>query len=826
MADNLAIWVIFRDRAQYHQLADLIPPEERAAAQGCFSNKGRLAVQLLRPTVSKLQIEVDGRGGFLPVVSGPDFDILNASHTSANCREEWETALYPLGVLLGEQDCSALKPSPNGVPKPAPPPGPPPPAAGDGENPPRTTPSMIPPVPPQPIAGASADVTPVWVVLGTPGTLMEALMAVCGNGHPFPATVVRCAAGLAVQLPTALAANIQQQAEHRGWSVSVQAEAEWSAESRPLAEVLEVGLERVDVNALAFADQGELPEEYILGCNSPQNAQRVLAILLAAHVRGLQVRPLNTTTRADGHPYLFWHVRGGAPVRPALEASDRVWWGPSSPPRSEPRVFTQWPYRLVCDPGVLERMPWGVEHGLALLSATAPRLIAVPVEPCDPPFVGLPAVADFRVDQQTAVVVEPAETADTPFEVELQLVSNPKPWDPAERIKEVTLEIQYRQGLLERLQDQIGPDSLAGPPVYEPLFIYLTNPGEIPIALRRLLVEWCDQPQLRDEVLYARLDSRSLPLPFHYANKNTHLLATRTAVRGHPGRDGQSEWLRDYEPINDGLTYRVLPEWLPFGPRIFIPDDDRRLELYPELRPELYPEFRPGQDAGRRLAEALLPPGADADDYLILFLEHYSALNSRSRAVAVPLRKTQFCPLIEVMPWKCSAEVGMQPATVEGESERAAYALLERIEAAVAEAVSGAATTRVAQVCEEFCRQFQRIDQKLRQRLDQAANKQKQFDSDLQRRMAVLRGLQAELTVLDQHLVKSHDAVAEVRARFLPLLDQLEAASATQQRGAASLDSARRAAEQLSKLSAEAARLAEVFRQLESPTLPPAGGTP
>jgi hypothetical protein len=571
-----------------------------------------------------------------------------------------------------------------------------------------------------------------WTAFSDLGSLLQALSAVLPRGELFPREVIRISdlpGWLAAPIPNEKRADLELLSQQCGW------QAQFSGQLRgvkvPLAGLLYGLFRYVDINEEALRGGYPQQREYVLGVQNKDQARLVLEILTENLTRGIRVRPVEVPVARPGRNgaaplELLWVVHGPVP-RPALEQAWRVWWGPAARGRDHNHLYTEWPYEFSVPAECLERIDWGTQGALILLSREAPQQVTVSVPEGSKRLEDLIAVGEVQVRQQEVVSLPAAGPGAASFPLQLRLVRNPRPLTPAERIRDLEREIRAKQEAIRRLEEEAEDDPYL-PPAYDPLFLYHANPGEIPEELRRLLLECCDREELRS-LRYQRIDAASFPPGAVPRGQALHVLTTASVLAG-GSREGQSLWLREYAPY-EGQVYQLRQDWANFGLRLFLPDDGRRLELYPDLKP--------GREAAWKLGQGLLPPTAKqslargwggrqrphrCSDSCILLVP-----TGTSTLCACRLRVDLFQPLISAFNWECSVEVATpDPRTVQGESARARARLQEALKRDLTSSVQQAIDQQLPARQEELIKDLERIAGELNERLGQRTEIQAHLD--------------------------------------------------------------------------------------------------
>lgn len=589
--------------------------------------------------------------------------------------------------------------------------------------------------------------------------LLRGVVAVCGDdAFPTDVAVTRDAAGKTAKVGVQLQEDECNRIKRLFFPgvTGVGVEFHYGTGGvRPLREVIRPTFTMVDLAAEANALRPADRRAYLFAATTERQAQELLAALVSVTTPGIRVRPL---TEADSPPrfHSLWLVEGRHPPRAAFDAAGRAWWTSAAERDRGSPVFLPYPYRSDIGRDDLDRIDWNVENGFVLLNADdGPCLIRIAGDaPATLPLIGVTAI---QADARPARAFTPTD-ATRPFDVTLRLVPRTRAGTPThrllERIRELELDIDQRKQTVDRLSAELTLESESLPTFYTPLFAYRQRGDDVPAELRRLVVEWADQKQLRD-VMYARIRGDSLPERFS-GGADFHLLTTPTALTGRPEQDGRDLWLREYAP-SDGLRFDLQPTWVHHDLRLFLPDDpDRRMELYPEIDGGLFGELRPGEMAAERLGVALC--GKDEPtDFLFLLLPGTEA-NPAATAVRVP--KAAFRPLVESFPWRCGVVVPDKPAeAVEHDLKALVEAFVEGVDDAFGGALGAIAGRRITARQEDFVREIQVVNREFDDRRRRLNDNRARFDREYEERRKSLDELRKKLTELDDLLFKAGAAV-------------------------------------------------------------------
>jgi len=403
-----------------------------------------------------------------------------------------------------------------------------------------------------------------------------------------------------------------------------------------------------------------------------------------------------------------------------LRQAARVWWGPLTIDPSE--VYIEWPWSLELAPWLLERIDWGEEGPVVLLShpdldgsaaentGTEPEVLVMKRPDQLLGFSPLIDVTNLHARTRPARVAEAILVPpNQEFEVELKLIGRSSGSEKVDRIKELRNEIKTLQLLLARLQDQNpGPGNIDDF-VPEPLFLYqgrsargLGEGAMLPDALQRLILEWTDQPGDLGRLRYQCLAPGTLPGEMVSPDEQVHVLTTSGAIENTTAAERVSLRLRNYRPTEGGIVaFDLLTEWAEFGLYLFVPQG-QHLRLYPEMTAN---EF-----TATKLAGALLPPDADRSRWCVLLTR------VEDRIQVCRLRREKFQPLVKTFEWACAIDVAV-PNTWREEIDRFAPTVddyfVKSIEKSFTTAGSRKAVDRLQACREELEKDFAQKSKKL-----------------------------------------------------------------------------------------------------------------
>jgi hypothetical protein len=500
------------------------------------------------------------------------------------------------------------------------------------------------------------------VAFDSPVVLAQAL-SMCWNTSPFPSKVVELDDGRLAAPANGFSGLDHVGAQH-GWRLELVA-----TEKEPtmkLASLVGGTWSRRD----PLRWQGPMRAQYETVYRSDAPGQEYL---LAARDRGEAKLLLD---RLTGHladdiriiavefqqaqPYaFFWLVTGRVPLD-VLDAAPRAWWGPAGSAR---RVFLQWPLSLRVPESFLQRITWDEDSGLVLLSQDAPNLLIVrmPVgaslgRPMED-FGELVPVESHSLEMSNAAVI-------TTFPVRLRLArSTPRDVDRerdrfSNEIEVLQHRMKFVRGQLDRLFDE-NPDGriIVSAPL---LFFYSEHESVVPNELRRLLIEWSNQPGDLESLAYGRLDVTQLPLGLDQPYEALHVVTPMAAI-GRPTPSGAppdptlNARLLSYAglPLMLGAQprFQALEEWHDKGLRLFVPQD---------FAFELYPRLVPSTAAADKLAHALFnrPISRTEREHVIMLLVG----SGSDTLTACSIETTAFKPLAEAIDWACSVNIDPLPA--------------------------------------------------------------------------------------------------------------------------------------------------------------------
>lgn len=650
-----------------------------------------------------------------------------------------------------------------------------------------------------------------WLMVPTTrlADLLRGVVAVCGDdAFPTDVAVTRDAAGKPAKIGVQLQLDECDRVKKLCFPGVAGVGIEFGFGTggvRPLREVIRPTFTMVDLAAEANALRPADRRAYLFAATTEGQAQELLAALVSVTTPGIRVRPL-TESESPPRFHSLWLVEGRHPPRAAFDAAGRAWWTAAADRDRGSPVFLPYPYKADISRDDLDRIDWNVENGFVLLNADdGPCLIRIAGDaPATLPLIGVSAI---QADARTASAFEPSDST-RPFDVILRLIPRSRAGSPThrllERIRELELDIDQRKQAVDRLTGELTLESESLPTFYTPLFAYRQRDEDVPGELRRLVVEWADQKQLR-ELRYARIRGDSLPDRFS-GGADFHLLTTPTALTGRPEQDGRDLWLREYAPA-DGLRFDLQPNWVNHDLRLFLPDDpDRRMELYPEIEGGMFGELRPGEMAAERLGRALCPTG-EPTDHLFLLLP---GTDASPAATAVRVPTAAFRPLVESFPWRCGVVVPDRPAeAVEHDLKAMADAFVDGVDEAFGGALGAVAGRRIAERQDEFVREIQVVNREFDDRRRRLNENRERFDREYEQRRKTLEDLRKKLTELDDLLFKTGATVGFALADGATLRTPLGGIAGDTERTRVYLDELGKLTAEIGELTRQAAALTE-----------------
>ncbi len=629
------------------------------------------------------------------------------------------------------------------------------------------------------------------------GHLVLGLHVWAGGDAPFPAHVLQVGDGRwlveldpqerPVEAIQELLEGLRLNTEdpELGWSVQVRAAAGYPpGEWVPLAAVVDGTWVYRDPQrrgqgaenpALARGlDPSQEGTRYILAARDREGAQRLLDTLTESLAMGIQAFAWPQEVTPAGEFRYFWMVTSNSPPVPysVLTAADRAWWGPLT---SRPcQVFIQWPFCLDLAPRVLQRITWGPENSIVLLSnpeeiGEEPSVLVVSNPQPANRFSPLIDVASLQIREP---IPPPAQVQGQPpeveFDVHLRLVEGPEVVRRAERVTDLKQEIRSMQLLLARLEGQPGLGRSAGETLPEPLYLYLgeppRDPGEpamLPTPLQRLSMEWTDQPRDLGHLRYLQLAPGSLPEHMVGTQRTVHVLTTGAAL-GEPGEEPGADMvglrLRDYRPEGGGLRqFHLLPEWARFGLRIFVPAG-QGLRIYPEI-----PVCSLAAD---KLAAVLLPAEEPERDKWCILLSRLREGQTQVCRIRGPFRK-----LVEAARWNCHLEVALpedwSQKVEQYTSGRVDELFVESMERAFQQATSRKVEERLEHLRQEVARQ---MENQHRTELSEVSDRARNLSMDIRTRREWLENVERECQKVRTEALE----LARLRTDFDSLCQRLD----------------------------------------------------
>lgn len=405
-------------------------------------------------------------------------------------------------------------------------------------------------------------------------------------------------------------------------------------------------LQPVDPDSFRHRGRRRQDIKYLLGARTPAEAQRIYDVLNHARSRDVQVRPLMAAPRGEEHAanHVLFSVTGGPPPRAAMDCAGRTWWGPAVRLPHGVEVYTQFPFVFDFPYEHLGRILWKPDPGIVLVGVDAPQILSIDIPQGCRSFEEVIAFGRTETNEAKSLSAQIAGSPATQLSIHLSLAPGRRRKSDTERIEQLGREIEAktkaREMLLRRSEEAARPRPLA----FEPLYLYRTEKNEIPPEIAQLLVEWCDERELQT-LRYLKVNAAEF-----YDRKDDdsgyelHLLTVDTALSGQVVRDARHVWLSDYRP-GRGETLRLIDDWARLRLRMFIPDDDSRLELYPE--------FTPGPEAARRIASGLAGKLSGPTDKTCFLLLPNAQGDMHVRRVEAG----EFRPLVDAVKWDCAVDV-------------------------------------------------------------------------------------------------------------------------------------------------------------------------
>jgi hypothetical protein len=490
--------------------------------------------------------------------------------------------------------------------------------------------------------------------------LVQALNLSSDRDMLFPENVL-IASDVGWGVPEVLLGDFDRLAKQHGWAFQKVQNAPAKSSVQSFASVLGGAWKRLDpyrrrfdgtpTDAELVIDPFEPNTEYIVGARTEAEAQVLLDALLTHTCGECRAIPLSVavhSTSAEQPFQFFWSISGNRPPDMALRAAARAWWGPAGSSRTFD-ILVQWPYGLGIPDRVLQRIPWGNPESLILLSRDAPETLILSSGSRTSPLASLIDAGDLRPARR-AIIPVAAETPSVRFRVDLRLAGR-RPRQPrSARIRQLKREIAERELELERLRGDLEADNEDLDP--EPLFIYYTaDESEVPDEIRRLLVEWTDQPGDLDCVQYQKLDATRFPKGLDQPYTVAHVVTTSKALLRDQKDPTLGFRLFPYVPQLGARTrFDQLREWAARGLRVMAPHDHDF---------EIDPRFRPCDASAEKLGAALAGNRRGASGSVFLLVP-----NPDGGLVSFSMPVDGFRPIARSFDWDCQVEAAAAPPRV------------------------------------------------------------------------------------------------------------------------------------------------------------------
>ncbi|MBN1138313.1 MAG: hypothetical protein JXM73_17120 [Anaerolineae bacterium] len=431
----------------------------------------------------------------------------------------------------------------------------------------------------------------------------------------------------------------------------------------------------------------------LLGARDQAQAQVVLAVLTEVFAMGIRAVPIVPRfISPDSGFSFFWDVSMDDLMPVVLRAADRAWWrlGSSGPIE----IYQEWPYTLWLPKACLSKIDWGLTSGFVLLSRNEPQIIVLEVPKGQPSFreiidIARPEVGEHRTLQMRS---DPVGESPLKFQFQLKLVKEDRHYSLLNRARELEAEIETRQKALDSIREELRPeeDQQAAP---QPLFLYHGAESDFPYQLRRLLLDWSDQPEDLCALRYMKLDSARLPVGFFPDHRVIHILTVATAI-GERGGPDLGLRLQEYAPEGPYSWFDLMPGWARLDLHLFVPRGHR---------PELYPPIRPSRTAADKLAAELLPARTGWAALLV------PALDNKLRVLQVRLADLQ--PLLASFQWDCGLGSSCDPLYAANElSRQIIRQIVTTVDGDLTRDLQGEVTRRQDEVLDRLNGQLQAIE--------------------------------------------------------------------------------------------------------------------
>lgn len=508
--------------------------------------------------------------------------------------------------------------------------------------------------------------------------LIQALN-LCTEGESlFPEGVLLNAGG-EWGLPEALLRDFDLMARQHGWSYRKAEVVPSASEVRSFTSIVDAAWVALDPYRRQFdgtprdaeivIDPFEPNTEYIVAATGEEQAQNLLDALLPHTGGECRAVPLCVSARAEAEqPFrYFWSLSGNRPPDAALRLARRVWWGPAGSSRNFD-ILVEWPYAVGVPDRVMQRIAWGAIRSVVLLSPRSPERLILSAAGGENPRIPLIDTADLRPARRM-VLRAAAERPAGRFRVDLRLAERHPKRPLSVRIRQLEREIAERQLEIQRLRGDL--DAERGELDPEPLFLYYAvDASEVPDEIRRLLVEWTDQPGDLDCVQYQRLDATRFPKGLDQPYKVAHVVTTAKAI-GREQKDPTIGFrLFPYVPQLGARTrFDQLTDWARQGLRVMVPHG-RDLVIDPR--------FQPCPAATEKLGAALAGNDLAANAVFLLVPGPDGGLLSFAISI------DGFRPIARAFDWDCQVEAAAAPPRVmDNLLPRAREALLTGLEGAL-----------------------------------------------------------------------------------------------------------------------------------------------
>lgn len=513
--------------------------------------------------------------------------------------------------------------------------------------------------------------------------------------------------------------------KQHGWKATVEPKPP-KGETIPLYQVLSMTdcWRPRDLSQDMVNSDGHSSTNYLLGARDQEHAQQLVDFLTGLLVPEIRATPLileNVNGTASPLFKFFWLVSLARPLLIPFQTAQGAWREING--GGSRRVFVDWAHELMVDIDYLDKINWGANEPVVLLSHTEPNVpqsqrfipdVLILRQPTSSPsFADLIAVANLQVGTPHILELQPQQNQRAPlqFNVQVRLEDGNSDFALADRISKLTDEINAKSAIRDQLLRRRADSSHDRWMPQEPLYLYLDD-SEMPFALQRLLVEWTDQAEDLRALQYQRLTTNEWPedVRDYYGSNDIHVVTTPFAL-GQSGPLDLGVRLREYPPRGQYVSFDLLSEWEHFGLRLFAPHD-RHVHLYPE--------FQPSEVAASKLAQAIL--GKDAAgkarsprEWVALLVPAQSG-----RICPILLRIKKFQPLLASFEWNCRFDF-MTIAASSGEQivnrrQKLVQEQVKQITSDSAESILQEAQARINQQEQAILADLQRIEQEIADR--------------------------------------------------------------------------------------------------------------